>query len=128
MVQWFMNRRSKMKKLIAALALVGTATTAFADGHFGGYHGGYGGYRGGYGHYENHYHGGGYGNFVGPALIGGVIGYALAQPRYYEPAPSVIYQQPPVVYQAPPTIYQRCTAWIESVDQYGVTTRTRTCY
>jgi hypothetical protein len=126
------KRRLIMSKLLAALLLITTSTAAFADGHFGGHGGGYGGgYHGGYGHYENHYHGGGYGNFVGPALIGGVIGYALAQPRYYEPTPQVIYQQPPVVvtpgYSQLPR-YQNCTAWTETIDQYGNTTKTRTCY
>jgi len=116
-----------MKKLLVAVLLAGTSTVALADGH-GGYHGGYGGYHGGYGHYENHYHGGGWGGFVGPALIGGVIGYELGQPRYVQPAPTVIYQpQPQVIYQ-PQVAPQTCTAWIESVDQYGVVTKTRTCY
>jgi hypothetical protein len=122
-----MNRRSKMKKLIAALLLTTASTAALAGGHGGGYGGGY---RGGYNHYENHYHGGGFGGggWVAPALIGGIIGYGMAQPRYY-PEPTVIYQQPPVVYQQSPSVnYQRCTSWIETVDQYGVTTRTRTCY
>ena len=104
-----------MKKLLVAILLAGTSTVALADGH-GGYHGGYGGYHGGY----NHYHGGGWGGFVGPALIGGVIGYELGQPRYVQPAPTVIYQ--------PQVAPQTCTAWIESVDQYGAVTKTRTCY
>jgi hypothetical protein len=59
-------------------------------------------------------------------VSGGVIGYAIneshRQPTIYQQAPTVIYQQPT------PTVYQNCTAWIETVDQYGVTTRTRTCY
>ena len=54
--------------------------------------------RGGYG-YHGGYHGGGVG-WVAPAIIGGVIGYELSQPR-------VIYQQPQVVYQQPPVIYQQ---------------------
>jgi len=113
MVQWSQNRRSTMKKLIAVLALATASTSAFE-----GYHGGYGGYYGGY--HGGYYHGGGV-NWVAPALIGGVIGYELAQPRYVQPAPTVIYQQAP-------TVYQNCTAWVESVDQYGNVTRTRTCY
>jgi hypothetical protein len=114
-----------MKKLALALSLILASTSALAHGGWGG-HGG-GGYRGGYNHYENHYHGGGGGGFVGPALIGGIIGYGIAQPRYY-PEPQVIYQQPQVIYQQPQSVYQNCTAWIESVDQYGQVTRTRTCY
>ena len=54
------------------------------------------------------------GYWVAPALIGGVIGYELAQPRpyYYPPAPvvvqtppSVVYVQPPATTQAPPPGY-----------------------
>ena len=104
-----------MKKLAFALTLLLTATVASAHGWE------HGGYRGGYGHYENHYHGGGM-NWVAPAIIGGVVGYAIAQPRtvYVQP-------QPPVVYSQPQVIYQNCTAWIETQDQYGTITRTRTC-
>lgn len=66
--------------------------------HGGGpaYRGGYG-YRSGYGYYP--YYGGYYydtfGNFIVPSLIGGMIGYELAQPRDR----TVIVQQPPVVIQ-----------------------------
>jgi hypothetical protein len=83
-----------MKKLLIALSLVALSTSALAHER--------GGYRGGY---HGYYHGGGcYGcGWVAPALIGGVIGYELAQPRViYEQAPVVI-QQPPVVYQQAPT-------------------------
>jgi hypothetical protein len=98
-----------MKKLALALALLTTTTVASAHGWE---HGGYrGGYHGGYGH--GYYHGG-Y-NWVAPAIIGGVIGYELAQPR-------TVYVQPQVVYQTP-----YCTPWTETLDQYGVVTRTRTC-
>jgi hypothetical protein len=102
-----------MKKLALALALLTTTTVASAHGwEHGGYRGGYG-YHGGYGH--GYYHGG-Y-NWVAPAIIGGVIGYELSQPRtvYVQPQPQVIYQTP------------YCTPWTETVDQYGVVTRTRTC-
>lgn len=125
-----------MKKIIATLLLATATTSAFADealrnyygGHHGGYyghpHGGYyGGYRG-YNHYENHYHNSGV-DILAPLVIGGVIGYAInesnRQPTIYQQAPQVIYQQAP-------TVYQKCTAWVETIDQYGVTTRTRTCY
>ena len=55
-------------------------------------------YRGGY------YHHGYYSNgWVGPALIGGVIGYELARPNtvVVEQPPQVVYTQPPVVLQQP---------------------------
>jgi hypothetical protein len=52
------------------------------------------------------------GGWVAPALIGGVIGYELAQPRYYAPPPvyytpppSVVYVQPPVIPQTAPEGY-----------------------
>ena len=110
-----------MKKLALALALLTTATVASAHGWE---HGGYrGGYYGGYHHYENHYHGNSM-NWVAPALIGGIIGYELSQPR-------TVYVQPPVVYNynQPQVVYQNsyCTPWTETVDQYGTVTRTRTC-
>jgi hypothetical protein len=41
----------------------------------------------------------GYGGWVAPALIGGVVGYELARPYY---APQPVYVQPPVVYQQAP--------------------------
>jgi hypothetical protein len=52
-------------------------------------------YRGGY-----YYHGG-YNSWVAPAVIGGVVGYAIAQPRVYAPPP-VVYVQPPVTYVQQP--------------------------
>ena len=84
-----------MKKILALLALV--STTALADGgHYN--HGGYrGGYHGGGYHYT---HGGG--AWIGPAIIGGVIGWELG--RSYPPQPPVIYsypQQPQIIYQNP---------------------------
>jgi len=81
-----------MKRILTALALtVLTSTSAFAHSWE------HGGYRGGY----HEYRGGGY-NWVAPAIIGGVIGYELAQPRVIVQQPQVIYQQPPVVYQQYP--------------------------
>lgn len=82
-----------MKKLIAIMALAGFATTAMAQ-HHGHGHGGWG-YRG---------------SWVGPAIIGGVIGYELSRPRYdpyYQYSPQqVIIQQPQVIYvqQTQPTL------------------------
>jgi len=81
-----------MKKLIVAVMLI-VSGSAFADGYYG--HHGYEGYRGGY-------HGGG-GNWVAPAIIGGIIGYNMA-PRYNPPvyASPPVYVSPPVVYSNPP--------------------------
>jgi hypothetical protein len=85
------NKETDMKKIIlASLLALSLVSAAEAHGSYrmGGWHGGY-------------YHGCG-GCWVAPAVIGGVIGYELAQPNYYvQPAPVVI-EQPPVVIQNSP--------------------------
>jgi len=73
-----------MKKILITLLLALSASTAFA-------HGGEGyrsGYRGGY-----HEH---WGRFVGPAVIGGIIGYELHHERTYRREPVVIYRESPI--------------------------------
>lgn len=96
-----------MKKLLAILLLT-TSVSAIAQ-H-------------GYGFRPHPYYGGVYGNnWVGPALIGGVIGYELSRPRYYEQP--VIVQQP--VYTITPQ--PSCTVWTETQQPDGTITRTRTC-
>lgn len=90
-----------MKKLILAITLLLTATSAMAQYH--------GGYRGGYSHHGpvvvNRYygHGGGcYGCGVGAAIIGGaILGAAISTPHYYTPPP--VYMAPPL-YVAPPSV------------------------
>lgn len=62
-----------MKKLLAVLILLVGVTSVQAHGY----------YRNGY--------------WVGPAIIGGVVGYSLARPYY---PPSVVYVQP-----SPTTVY-----------------------
>lgn len=84
-----------MKKFLLALALVGIATTASAQ------------------HYHHHYHHGYRGNWVAPALIGGVIGYGLTR-NYYEPP--VVVQQPPVIVQQPAPVYTNPTIVYDCVD------------
>ena len=69
-----------MKKIVLALALLATVATADAHGYYR---------RGGW---------------IAPALIGGVIGYELSRPHYYEPYP--VYVPPPVVLQEPVYIQQ----------------------
>jgi len=107
-----------MKKLLTVFILcagMGSCVTqAHAQWH---HHGGY--YRGGY-------YGGS--NWVAPALIGGVIGYELSRPRYYEPP--VVVQQPVIVQQQPVysvTPQPNCTVWTETQHADGTVTRTRTC-
>jgi hypothetical protein len=102
-----------MKKLLLALSMLAVVGTANAQWH---HHGGY-------------YRGGCYGcNWVAPAIIGGVIGYELNRPRYYEPP--VVVQQPVIVQQQPVysvTPQPNCTVWTETQHADGTITRTRTC-
>jgi hypothetical protein len=72
-----MDKEKSMKKLIV-VALMSVASLAQAHGYGYGYH-----------------HSGGW---VAPALIGGVIGYQLAQPR------TVVVQQQPVIVQQPQVV------------------------
>jgi hypothetical protein len=75
-----------MKKILVALALLAAVGTASAhDGWHGGYRGGCNGC------------------WVGPALVGGLIGYGLARP-YYAPPP--VYLQQPVIVQQPVYLQQ----------------------
>jgi hypothetical protein len=102
-----------MKKIIAGLTLVALSVPAFAWGHYG--------YRGGY-------HGYGWGGWVAPALVGGVIGYELARPPVYA-APPVVYTPPPVVYTQPSVtaVQPNCSAWTEVRNPDGTVSITRIC-
>ena len=97
-----------MKKLLLAFSLLAVVSTANAQWH---HHG---------------HHRGGYGNWIAPVIIGGVIGYELNRPRYYEP-PVIVQQTYPqsVVIQQHPV--QNCTPWTEVQNADGTITRTRTC-
>lgn len=89
----------KILKVLALVVGLTLSVSSFAHG----YHGGHGFY-GGHGYYGEHYRGGYYNHygFYGPSLlIGGLVGYELAQPR-------VVYSQPTVVYQDP-VIYSQTT-------------------
>ena len=95
-----------MKKIIAGLLL---SLTIIAPAHAHGF--GRGGYRGGFG-------------WVAPAMVGGVIGYEIAQPR----PPVIVTQQPPIVIQQPPIVQQtNCSPWTEIRNPDGTVTVTRTC-
>jgi len=79
-----MNRRKAMKKFLVLL-LVGLSLSAQAQ-H---YHG-------------DHFHRGAYYNWAAPAIIGGAIGYSMAQ----RPT-TVVVQQPPVYVQQQPVYVDR---------------------
>ena len=104
-----------MKKILLAISVLVATSSAMAQ-------------YGGHNVHAGHGHGGGYrGGWVGPAIIGGIIGYGLSRPYYdtiYAPPP-VIYTQPQVVVQQP--MVQTCTAWTETQHADGTITRTRTC-
>ena len=97
-----------MKKLIV-LGLLTFATFAQAQHRHGHYH-------------HHHYRAS---NWVAPAIIGGVVGYAITR-NYYEPA--VTYTYPPQVYvQQPMFVQPVCGPWTETQYADGTVTRTRTC-
>lgn len=88
-----------MKKLVALL-LFAWAGSAWAGGNH-------------YNHHR-HYHHRHY-NWVAPAVIGGVVTYALTRPTYVAPPP------PPVYYETQPYYTQpapQCTRYVYQ-DQYG---------
>ena len=96
-----------MKKFIFATLLLASAS-AMAQHH--------------HGHWQRGY-GGGW-NWMAPVIIGGVIGYEIAQPR----PPVVITQQPPVIIQQPQVVQtQICSPWTEIRNPDGTVTVTRTC-
>lgn len=80
-----------MKKILAAVSMLLVAGSVYADDH------------GGRGR-------GGVDRWLGPAIIGGILGYTLAQPRtiYVQPAPQPIVVIPQGAYTgpAPQPVYQ----------------------
>lgn len=98
-----------MRKMLIAITLLLLSGAAHADGHRD---------RGGDGHW------------IGPALIGGIIGYTLAQPRtiYVQPAPQPIVVIPQGAYNGPTPqpVYQefveydpRCNCYMHVLRQIG---------
>jgi hypothetical protein len=78
--------KTKLITVLLASTLAVASTSAMAWG-----------YRG--------YHGGGWGGWVAPALIGGVVGYELAQPHMVL-QPPVVYTQPAVI-TPPQPLYRK---------------------
>ena len=91
-----------MKKILVTLVAIGSLMTASAEAR------------------AQHW--------VGPALIGGVIGYEISRPPVYNP-PVVVQQQPPVVIQQQPVVVQgqNCSPWTQVQNPDGSITTTRTC-
>ena len=96
-----------MKKLLIAFLLL-TSTSTFAQYHHG------------------HHHGYGFRpySWIGPTIIGGVIGYEIArqQPIIIQ-QPTIVQQQPVIIQQSP----QVCTDWKEIQQPDGRIYRERTC-
>jgi|LauGreDrversion4_2_1035121.scaffolds.fasta_scaffold1450859_2 hypothetical protein len=103
-----------MKKILIALSFLAVAVSAQAQHH---------------GHHSHHGYHQRSGNWVAPAIVGGVIGYALTR-NYYEPVYNYGYVPPPVIVQRTvivPSTGQVCTPWTETQTIDGNITRTRTC-
>lgn len=96
-----------MKKYLIALLLMMFTVPAFAGPyhHHHRHHGH---------HHWNHSHPG---RWIAPVIIGGAIGYALAQP-----APVVVQQQPVIINSS-----SNCTEWKEVMRPDGVIVRERYC-
>ena len=98
-----------MKKILAVFLLMVSAS-AFAQHHHGHHHGGHG--------FRPY-------SWIGPTIIGGVIGYEIArqQPIIVQQQPVFVQQQPVIVQQSP----QVCTEWKEIQQPDGKIYRERTC-
>lgn len=100
-----------MKKILVALSFLALAVSAQAQ------------------HNRNYNHQHRHNDWVTPAIIGGVIGYALTR-NHYEPVYNYGYVAPPVYVQRTvvvPSYGQVCTPWIEIQNLDGTITRQRTC-
>lgn len=100
-----------MKIFLATILVIFSINSAYAqDRHDGRRGGGHGGSRGDVGHW------------IGPALIGGFIGYTLARPRtvYVQPAPQPIVVVPEGAYTgpAPQPVYQEFVEYSPSCNCY----------
>ena len=99
-----------MKKLLIVLLLTVSATAFAQHNHHWRHHG----YR---------HAGPGFGYWIAPLVIGGVVGAAIAKENQ-QPQPPVIVQQPQSVIIQRQTV---CTEWTEIQKSDGQIYRERTC-
>jgi hypothetical protein len=104
-----------MKNILLSLLLMVFSAPAFAGpAHHHRHHHGY--------HHGNHWNHSHAGRWIAPVIIGGAIGYALAQPTIVQPAPMIV-QQP----LQPTETYLNCTEWKEVMQPNGTIIRERYC-
>ena len=101
-----------MKNILLSLLLMVFSASAFAGpAHHHRHH---------YGHH--HWNHSQPGRWIAPVIIGGVVGYALAQPSVAQPAPVIVQQQPVIIQEA-----TNCTEWKEVMQPNGTIVRERYC-
>lgn len=101
-----------MKNILLSLLLMVFSAPVFAGpAHHHRHH---------YGHHHwNHSQSG---RWIAPVIIGGVVGYALAQPSVAQPAPVIVQQQPVYIQET-----VNCTEWKEIMLPNGTIARERYC-
>ena len=99
-----------MKNILLSLLLMVFSAPAFAGPthHHRHHHG-----------YHHHAHAG---RWIAPVIIGGVVGYALAQPSVAQSAPVIVQQQPVIIQDS-----TNCTEWKEVMQPNGIIVRERYC-
>lgn len=102
-----------MKKLLLSLLLMVFSAPAFAGPH---HHHRHHGHQ----HWNHHHHHAG--RWIAPVIVGGLVGYALAQPTIVNSAPIVVQQPLPAT-----ETYLTCTEWKEVMQSNGTIVRERYC-
>lgn len=111
-----------MKKIIAGVLAMLVMVPAFAQHHGHGGRHGYNPHHRHHHHHNRHWHP--HYGWVVPAVIGGVVTYAITRPPVVvEPAPVIIESTPSV-----PAGSTVCTEWREIQDSDGKIYRERSCY
>lgn len=98
-----------MKNILLSLLLIAFSAPAFAGpAHHHRHH-----------HYGYHHHAG---RWIAPVIVGGIVGYALAQPSVAQPTPVIVQQQPVYIQET-----VNCTEWKEIMLPNGTIARERYC-